>query len=144
MNRLLKSSKDKQRRNSVNIKFGMNIPCDHKEALMFDAKNVTTNQKYTELPKKKKIYKFDPFDSIGPSMSAHIPPSHTKIKVHFVYEYKQDWIYKGKWWPLETRMVLTLTLTTIVSSKFSPCAPSFSWLNLMALRSAPVISAIPT
>ena len=42
MNRLLKAAKAKQLRNTVNIKSGMKILCDHKEEMMFDSKTATT------------------------------------------------------------------------------------------------------
>ena len=49
MNCLLKSAKAKQRRNALNIKFGMNIPQYHKEVMMFDSGNGNTNKKDDEL-----------------------------------------------------------------------------------------------
>ena len=49
MNRLLKDAKAKQQSNTDNIDFGVNIPSDHKEAMMFDADNVNTNWNYSEL-----------------------------------------------------------------------------------------------
>ena len=55
MNRLLGSFKAKQIRNTVKIKFGINIPCDHKEAMMFDADNGDTNWKNAELLELKQI-----------------------------------------------------------------------------------------
>ena len=55
MNRLLKAAKDKQWRNTVKIKFGLKIPRDHKEAMIFDADNVNTNWKGSELLELKKI-----------------------------------------------------------------------------------------
>ena len=39
MNRLLDAAKAKHHKNTVKIKFGMNIPRNHKEAMMFDANN---------------------------------------------------------------------------------------------------------
>ena len=79
INRLLKSSEGKQHRNTLNIKFGMDIPCDHKESMIFDANNVNTNWKDSELLELKQIYNFDPFDYLGPVNSARITTSHTKI-----------------------------------------------------------------
>ena len=55
MNRLLKAFKANQIRNTVKIKFGINIPCDHKEAMMFDADNGDTNWKNAELLELKQI-----------------------------------------------------------------------------------------
>ena len=55
MNRLLKAAKDKQHRNTVNIKFGMHIPHDHKEAMMCDVNNVNTNWKGANLLELKQI-----------------------------------------------------------------------------------------
>ena len=44
-NRLLKAAKAKQKRNTSNIKFGVNILLDHKEEMLFDADNGNTNCK---------------------------------------------------------------------------------------------------
>ena len=49
MNRLLKASKDKQIRNSIKIKFGIKIPRDHKEVVLFDTKNGDNDSKDFEL-----------------------------------------------------------------------------------------------
>ena len=43
MNRLLKAAKDKQLRNTVNIKVGTNISREQKEEMMFDTENGNTN-----------------------------------------------------------------------------------------------------
>ena len=43
MNRLIKSDKSKQHRNTVKIKFGVKIPSEHKYAMIFDSENVNTN-----------------------------------------------------------------------------------------------------
>ena len=55
IHRLLKTANAKQRRNTVKIKFGMKIPRDHKEAMMFDANNSNNNWKYDELLKLKQM-----------------------------------------------------------------------------------------
>ena len=63
----------------VKIKFGVNIPRYHKEAMMFDANNGNTDWKDSELLELKQIYNFNPFDSLGPVNNSRIPPGHTKI-----------------------------------------------------------------
>ena len=95
MNHLLKASKAKQQRNIFEIKFGMKIPCDHREAIMFDADNGNTNWKGTEILVLKIIYNFDPFESLGPVKKSCIPTDHTKIQVHLIYDYKQYGRYKA-------------------------------------------------
>ena len=67
----------------------MNIPHNHKEEMFFDAENVNTNWKDTEIFKIKQIYNFNPFDYLGPATSSRILPGHTNIKVHLIYYYKQ-------------------------------------------------------
>ena len=62
---------------------------------MFDANNGNTKCKDAELLKLKKMYNFDPFESLGPVSKARIPPDHTKIQVHLIYNYKQDGRYKA-------------------------------------------------
>ena len=92
---LLKDAKDKQCRNTFKIKFGMNIPCDHKETMVFDTDNGNTNFKDANILELKQIYNFYPFNSLGPTTSACIPPGHTKIQVHLIYDYNQDGRYKA-------------------------------------------------
>ena len=52
---------------------------------MFDTDNGNTNWKGNELLELKKIYNFDPFESLGPVNKARIPTVHTKIQVHLIY-----------------------------------------------------------
>ena len=96
MKHLLKYAKAKQCQNTVKIKFGMNITRGHKELKIFDADNGNTNWKDADLLKIKKIYNFDPFNSIGPATGARIPPGHANIQVNFIFEYKQDGRYKSQ------------------------------------------------
>ena len=49
INRLLKSDKAKQHRDAVKIKFGIKIPRDHKEVVLFDTKNGDNDSKDFEL-----------------------------------------------------------------------------------------------
>lgn len=79
MNLLLKASKAKQRSNTVKIKFGMNIPRDHNEVMMFYSNNGNTNWKENELLEINQIYNFEPFDYLSPATSNCIPHGHTKI-----------------------------------------------------------------
>ena len=95
MNRLLKASKAKYQRNKVKINFGVKIPRDHKEAMVFDSDNVNTNWKDSELLEMKQIYNFGPFESLGTVIKARIPPGHTKIQVHIICDYKKDGRYKA-------------------------------------------------
>ena len=48
MNCFLKAAKDKQSFNTTKVRFGMNVPFDHKET-MFDANNSNTNWKDDEI-----------------------------------------------------------------------------------------------
>ena len=145
MNRLLKSAKANQWHKTVNIKSGMNITRDNKEAMIFDADNGNTNYwKDNEILKLKHIYNFEIFNSIGPDTSARITPGHTKIQVHHIYYYNQYGIYKALMWPFETWLGLTLTLTNLASSHSDPCKLSFYWQNWKILGFTQMISEIPT
>ena len=88
-NRLLKAVKAKQRWNIVKTTFGMEIPREHKESMVFDDDNRNTDRKESEILKLKQIYKFDSFDCLGTVTSPRIPPGHTKIQVHLIYDYKK-------------------------------------------------------
>ena len=96
MNRLLKASKAKYQSNKVKINFGVKIPRDHKEAMVFDSDNVNTNWKDDEILELTQIYNFGPFEYLGLVNKSHIPPGHTKIQVHLIYDYKQDGRYKAR------------------------------------------------
>ena len=95
MNHILKAYKTKNQRKILKIKFGMKIPCDHNEAMMFDADNRNTNWKYAQLLELKKPYNFYPLHSLGPVKIARIPPGHTNIQVHLIYDYKEYGRYKS-------------------------------------------------
>ena len=95
-NRLLRNAKDKQLINAVKIKLGMKIHCKHKKEIMFDAENGNNNWKDAEFFEINQIYNFDPFDSLSPATSDHIPPGHTKIQVHLIYDYTQYGRYKAR------------------------------------------------
>ena len=56
----------------------------------------TPTGKYADLFEMKEIHNFDNFESLGPASNARIPPGHTKIKVHLIYDYKQDRRYKAR------------------------------------------------
>ena len=88
-------SKSKHLHSTVKIEFGMRIPCEHKELVMFLYDNSNTNWKDAKLFVLKQIYNFDPFGSLIPVTSARIPPGHTKIQVHILFYYKQYGRYKA-------------------------------------------------
>ena len=54
MNHRIKVAKNKQQRNTFNINFCINISCDLKEAMVFDADNGKTNWKDDELLSQSK------------------------------------------------------------------------------------------
>ena len=54
--------------------------------MMFDAGNGNTNWKDTEIIELKHIYTFNPFNYIGTATITRIPPGHTKIQVHIIYD----------------------------------------------------------
>ena len=74
MNRLLKSVKANQRRNTVKIKFGVKIPSDHKEAMIFYSYNGNTRWKYDDLLELNQIYNFGPFESLCIVRNVRMPP----------------------------------------------------------------------
>ena len=79
----------------MKIKFGVNITCDHKEEMMFGADNRNTNCKDSEILELNQIYNFYPFESLDFFSKVRIPPSHTKIQVHLIYDCKQYGRYKS-------------------------------------------------
>ena len=120
MKLLIKASKSNHISNTVNIKFGVKTPCDHKEAMMFDAENGNTNWEDADLLELKQIYNFDPFDSLGPVNSACIPLVHNKIQLHIIYIYKQDGRYKSRM--LTSGKMTGPNLDTYYSSVISLCS----------------------
>ena len=85
-NCLLKASKAKHQNNTLRISFGMDIPCDYKEVMIFDADNGNTNWKDAELLEMKQIYNLNPFESLGKVNKACSPPGCTKMQVHMIYD----------------------------------------------------------
>ena len=65
MNHIFKAAKANQPRNTLNIKFGINIPRGQKEAMMFDAENGNTNWRSTELLEQKKSTNSTPSIILG-------------------------------------------------------------------------------
>ena len=70
-NHLFKATNDKYHRKTVNIKFGINIPRYHKEAMMFDAENGKTNWKDADILELKKSTTSTPSNIPG-LLTAHI------------------------------------------------------------------------
>ena len=64
--------------------------------MLFGADNGNTNWKDDEILELTQIYNFGPFESLGLVNKSHIPPGHTKIQVHLIYDYKQDGRYKAR------------------------------------------------
>ena len=95
MNCILKDTDSKQHWDTIKIKFGVNIPHDHKEAMMFYANNGSTNRKGNHILELKHIYNLDLFNYLGPVPIARIPSIHAKIQVRIIYEYTQYGRYKA-------------------------------------------------
>ena len=100
MNRLLKVSKAKQIRNILNIKFGVNIPRDHKEVMMFDDDNGNNNWKDAEILKLKQIYNFDTFNPLV--LSARHVSFLVALKSNYILSTTTNKMggIRHAWWPL--------------------------------------------
>ena len=68
--------------------FGIQVPRDHKEAVMLDEKN--GNSKWQDA-EKKELVQLDEYDTfIDKGKDWRPSPEFTKICVHFVYAVKHD------------------------------------------------------
>ena len=114
--------------------------------MMFDSNNCNTNWKDGELIKLKQIYYFDPFYYIGTVMSARIPPGHTKIQVHIIYDYNKDRRYKAHMVASGNMTGTNLdTYYSIVVSLHSVRTVVFlSELNNIDIRNSDIINAYLT
>ena len=70
-------------RNKPKYKFGIQIPRNHEEAMMIDAKNGDTLWKDSENLELKQLFDYNSFQDLG--KEAAIPEGYTKIRCHFVY-----------------------------------------------------------
>ena len=70
------------------------IPRNHEEAMMINAKNGDTRWKDSEDLELKQLFDYDSFQDLG--KGAAIPEGYTKIRCHFVYNCKHDGRFKSR------------------------------------------------
>ena len=75
-------------RHGPRIKFGVRIPKDYNEAIEFDCKNENCLQQEATDTEMKQIYEYKSFRSMG--RHAKTPKDHTMIRVHIIFDVKQD------------------------------------------------------
>ena len=88
LNRLLRQAKLKSTHNSIRIKYGVKVPRTHKEAMTFDEEGKNCIWYDAEQLELRQIYEYKTFADLGKNVS--VPFGHTKIRVHLVYDVKQD------------------------------------------------------
>ena len=86
--RQMKQVKLNSMRHGPRIKFGVRIPRDHREALEFDKKMGNTLWRDCTKVEMDKTYEYKTFESLG--KGGRKPKDHTMIRVHLVYDVKQD------------------------------------------------------
>eukprot|EP00957_Ditylum_brightwellii_P155876 11865977-Ditylum_brightwellii.AAC.1 len=84
----MKQVKINSMRHGPRIKLGVRIPKDYHEALEFNKKLGNTLQKEATKVEMDKTYKYEVFKSLG--KSGRKPKDHVMIRVHLVYNVKQD------------------------------------------------------
>ena len=92
--RMVNQAKLRNNRNKPKYKFGIQVPRNHEEAMMIDAKNGDTRWKDSEDLELKQLFDYDSFQDLG--KGAAIPEGYTKIRCHFVYDCKHDGRFKSR------------------------------------------------
>ena len=75
-------------RHGPRIKFGVRVPKDYNEAMEFDRKNQNNLWEEATRTEMGQIYEYDSFKSMG--RNAKVPRNHVMIRVHLIYDVKQD------------------------------------------------------
>jgi len=88
MNRMLRQVRLNSMRNAPRIKFGVRVPATYEQALEFDAKNGNTLWKDATKSEMDQLYEYETTRSLG--KGAAVPTGFTKIRVHLIYDVKQD------------------------------------------------------
>jgi len=88
MNRLVRQSKLKSKREGPIIKFGVKVPRNYSEAVEFDCKNGNTLWQDATQTEMSQIYEFGTFRSLG--KGAPVPHGFSKIKTWLIFDVKQD------------------------------------------------------
>ena len=140
LNRLLKDSKPKKCRNTLKINFGMKIPRDYKEVMIFYADNWNTNWKDDELHGLKKSTTLTPLIILGLSTYHVSLPAILKSKyISFTTTNNMGGIRNASW-TLVILMDLILTLIILALFQFVPFTPLFSYLDWKLLIHVKVTS----
>ena len=79
---------------SLIYKFGIQVPCNHKEVAFLDEKNGNTKWKDAQHLELSQIMKYETFDDRGPGHK--IIPGYQHIHVHLVYDMKHDLRHKAR------------------------------------------------
>jgi hypothetical protein len=75
-------------RNKSRVKFGVPIPSSYEQALEYDKKNGNNLWKEATESEMKQLFAYGTTRSLG--KEAKVPVGYTKIRVHLVYDVKQD------------------------------------------------------
>ncbi len=75
-------------RDGPRIKFGVRIPRDYAEAILFDTKNKNTLWQDGTATEMNQLYEYKTFKSHG--KNANRPRGYTMIRVHLIFDVKQD------------------------------------------------------
>ena len=92
--RMMKQVRMYSMRHGPRIKFGVRVPKDYIEAMEFDQKNQNNLWKDAVNMEMKQVYEYDSFRSKG--KKAQVPKDHVMIRVHFIFDVKQDGRHKAR------------------------------------------------
>ena len=88
MNRMLRQCRLNSMRHATRIKYGVRVPKDYEEAKRFDELNGNTLWIDSVKLEMDQIYDYGTVESKG--KGANISVGYTKIRVHFMFDVKQD------------------------------------------------------
>ena len=92
--RMANQAKIRNHRRLPKYKFGIQVPRNHDEAMMIDARDGNTKWRDAEKLEVTQLDDYESFNDLG--KGADIPDGCTKIWCHFVYDAKHDGRYKAR------------------------------------------------
>ena len=94
LGRMVNQARLRNFRNRPKYKFGVQVPRNHEEAMLIDAKNGDTRWADAEKLEMDQLFEYDSFKDLG--KGAPVPEGYTKIHCHFVYDVKASGKFKSR------------------------------------------------
>ena len=127
LKRMIAASKRHQKQHSIHYKFGLRIPCDYKDALLIDKSNDNTHWQNAIQLELDNIHAHRTFRDLGPGTP--IPSGYHNIRVHFVFDVKEDGRRKARLVAGGPSLLFVMNLSIPVLLPFTAYALQSSLVN---------------